>query len=289
MAPQETVYNNPYGAVQSQGTKTELTPPSIRRWDYFWDAANLVIVILEHICVLAAPSHFTWNAFWVCVVLSILCGPIGIGLCFHRCLCHKSLKLNKSVEYLFAYFGLHAAQGDPIYWVSVHRFHHQFVDTLKDPHSPIEGFWFSYINWIFQHTYLREKTKQCYGFKETSLLQVFRKTISLHYVDLHCCCTWQEACPHFIWGMVICHIWGKRPYNTKDLSRNNWLMNIINLSGEGWHNNHHAFEFSARLGLEWWQLDFPWYVIKLLESLGLATDVKVPTEIQKLEMSLKSQ
>ncbi|RZC64577.1 hypothetical protein C5167_008268 [Papaver somniferum] len=316
MALQETVHDNLHGMVQSQwlGTKDELTPPSVRRMDYFWDAANLAIVILEHICVLAAPSHFTWHAFWVCVVLSVLCGPIGIGLCYHRSLCHRSLKLNKSVEYLFAYFGLHAAQGDPIYWVSVHRFHHQFVDTLKDPHSPIEGFWFSYINWIFQHTYLREKhsdhvfavrkTNNVMDLKKQAYYRFLRKTISFHYVGLALLLYVTGGLPHFIWGMgvrmayshhgtfiinSVCHMWGKRPYNTKDLSRNNWLMNILNLSGEGWHNNHHAFEFSARLGLEWWQLDFPWYVIKLLESIGLATDVKVPTEIQKLQMSSKNQ
>ena len=51
--------------------------------------------------------------------------------------------------------------------------------------------------------------------------------------------------------------------------------------GEGWHNNHHAFEYSARHGLEWWQIDLTWYVIKLLQVLGLATDVKLPTEAQK--------
>ena len=50
---------------------------------------------------------------------------------------------------------------------------------------------------------------------------------------------------------------------------------------EGWHNNHHAFEFSARHGLEWWQLDFTWYLIKFLEAIGLATNVKLPFEAQK--------
>ncbi|TQE07752.1 hypothetical protein C1H46_006685 [Malus baccata] len=46
-------------------------------------------------------------------------------------------------------------------------------------------------------------------------------------------------------------------------------------------NNHHAFEHSARHGLEWWQIDITWYVIRFLEVVGLATDVKLPTETQK--------
>lgn len=59
--------------------------------------------------------------------------------------------------------------------------------------------------------------------------------------------------------------------------------------GEGWHNNHHAFEHSARQGLEWWQFDLTWYVIKFLQAIGLATDVKVPTEIQKQRKASKTR
>ncbi len=48
--------------------------------------------------------------------------------------------------------------------------------------------------------------------------------------------------------------------------------------GEGWHNNHHAFPYSACHGLEWWQIDVTWYQIKLLEKLGLVWDVMLPSE-----------
>jgi stearoyl-CoA desaturase (delta-9 desaturase) len=58
--------------------------------------------------------------------------------------------------------------------------------------------------------------------------------------------------------------------------------------GEGWHNNHHAFEFSARHGLEWWQVDMTWYIVVLLEKLGLASNVKLPTERQKERLAFKT-
>ena len=45
----------------------------------------------------------------------------------------------------------------------------------------------------------------------------------------------------------------RQAYNTGDLSKNNWWVGILAF-GEGWHNNHHAFEFSARHGFEWWQV-----------------------------------
>lgn len=64
------------------------------------------------------------------------------------------------------------------------------------------------------------------------------------------------------------------------------LVSLL-LFGEGWHNNHHAFEYSAQQGLEWWQLDITWYMVKLLQAIGLATDVKLATEIQKRKFASK--
>lgn len=55
--------------------------------------------------------------------------------------------------------------------------------------------------------------------------------------------------------------------------------------GEGWHNNHHAFEFSARHGLQWWQFDMTWIMISTLKAMGLATNVKLPTEKQKARLA----
>ncbi|WZY92762.1 hypothetical protein YC2023_065091 [Brassica napus] len=56
--------------------------------------------------------------------------------------------------------------------------------------------------------------------------------------------------------------------------------------GESWHNNHHAFESSARQGLEWWQIDISWYIVRFLEIIGLAYDVKLPTESQRRRMAI---
>ncbi|KAI3857476.1 hypothetical protein MKX03_015399 [Papaver bracteatum] len=128
-----------------------------------------------------------------------------------------------------------------------------------------------------------------------------QRTHLLHLLGLAVLLYVVGGLPYLIWGMSVriaavhhgsfmvssvCHKWGKRPWNTKDLSKNNWVVGYLAF-GEGWHNNHHTFEFSARFGLEWWQIDVPWYIIRLLEYLGLATDVKVPTEIQKQNYSLK--
>jgi stearoyl-CoA desaturase (delta-9 desaturase) len=74
-------------------------------------------------------------------------------------------------------------------------------------------------------------------------------------------------------------------YNTGDLSRNNWWVAIL-AWGEGWHNNHHAFEWSARHGLEWYQFDFTWLLIRGLQAVGLATNVKLPSDKQRARLAL---
>lgn len=73
-------------------------------------------------------------------------------------------------------------------------------------------------------------------------------------------------------------------YNTGDTSRNNWWVGIVAF-GEGWHNNHHAFEYSARHGFEWWQIDMTWYVIRALQAVGLASNVKLVSEKQKARLA----
>jgi stearoyl-CoA desaturase (delta-9 desaturase) len=83
---------------------------------------------------------------------------------------------------------------------------------------------------------------------------------------------------HVTWSVnSACHLWGMRPYPSDDQSRNNIVFGILAL-GEGWHNTHHAFPTSARHGLRWWQIDMSYWIIRALALLGLAWDVRLPSE-----------
>ena len=42
-------------------------------------------------------------------------------------------------------------QGDPIEWVSDHRYHHQHTDTPLDPHSPYDGYFWAHIGWLWDN------------------------------------------------------------------------------------------------------------------------------------------
>ncbi|CAN6981537.1 hypothetical protein BRARA_I05423 [Brassica rapa] len=271
-----------------------------RKWTKI-DVMRASSVGTVHFLCLLAPFYFKWEALLFGVILAFLTS-LCITFSYHRNLAHRSFKLPKWLEYSFAYFALFALQGHPIDWVSTHRFHHQFTDSDRDPHSPMEGFWFSHVFWIFDTNYIREK---CGGrdnvmdLKQQWFYRFLRNTIGLHIMTFWTLVYLWGGLPYLTCGIgaggaigyngtwlinSACHIWGSRAWNTKDTSRNIWWLGPFTM-GESWHNNHHAFEASARHGLEWYQVDLTWYLISLFQALGLATDVKLPSEAQKRKLA----
>ncbi|KAK9078255.1 hypothetical protein SSX86_002312 [Deinandra increscens subsp. villosa] len=264
-----------------------------RKWNTR-DVATAGVVAAMHLVCGFAPFTFTWRAFSVAVGLYVVTGLLGITLSFHRNLSHRSFRLPKWLEYTFAYCGVQALQGNPIDWVSTHRYHHQFCDSESDPHSPIEGFWFSHMSWLFDTDNI---TKRCGeqnnvgDLEKQPFYRFLRTTYIVHPIALALLLYTIGGLPFIVWGMGVrivwvyhitwlvnsaCHVWGHQSLGHR------WVG--ILAFGEGWHNNHHAFEYSARHGLEWWQIDMTWYMIRLLEVVGLADDVKLPrsTHVQRM-------
>ena len=75
----------------------------------------------------------------------------------------------------------------------------------------------------------------------------------------------------------LAHVWGQRRYSTRDASRNNAVLAFFTL-GEGWHNNHHHYPAAARQGFFWWEVDPTYYLLKLMETLGLVWELKALPE-----------
>ena len=99
-------------------------------------------------------------------------------------------------------------------------------------------------------------------------------------------CFATAALYHVTWFVnSASHLWGEQTYATGDQSRNNWWVGWLAF-GEGWHNNHHAFEYSARHGLGRRQFDITWLFIRAFEKLGLVSNVKLPTDAAKRRLAL---
>ena len=86
---------------------------------------------------------------------------------------------------------------------------------------------------------------------------------------------------HITWSVnSICHMFGRKGYEARDESRNNWLLALPSL-GEAWHNNHHAFPSSAIHGIDPRQFDLSGLLIRGLERIGLIWDVKRPDALSR--------
>jgi stearoyl-CoA desaturase (Delta-9 desaturase) len=84
---------------------------------------------------------------------------------------------------------------------------------------------------------------------------------------------------HVTWSVnSLCHVFGTRPFATRryDRATNLWPLALISF-GESWHNMHHSDPVCARHGADRGQIDISAAVIRVLERLGWASNVRWPT------------
>jgi stearoyl-CoA desaturase (delta-9 desaturase) len=259
-----------------------------------------------HLLALAAPATFSWPMVALFFGSYFVTGCLGITLGFHRMLAHRSFSVPKWLEHIFAYCGVLAMQGDPAEWASTHRYHHKHCDTPLDPHSTYEGFWWAHFGWLLDSnaTLARvDDRSNVADLMKDPFYAHLQKHYALHVVGQLLALYLIGGLPAVVWGGALravwvyhvtwfvnsaTHCWGYQTYDCGDLSKNNWWVGIL-AWGEGWHNTHHSFEFSARHGLEWWEVDVTWGVIWALEKLGLACNVKLPSETQLNRLRIKPE
>ena len=250
-----------------------------------------IFMVLFHLGALAAPFFFTWRAFFVAIFLWWVSTSLGIGVGYHRLLTHRGYRTPKWVEYLLTIFATLALEGGPIFWVATHRIHHRFSDHEGDPHSPIDGKWWSHMGWILVGKSMHHDTKTLAQYVPDLAKDKFHVSITeYHYVPMIVLGLLLLAIgglPFLFWGVFArtvvglhatwlvnsaTHSWGSRRFQTRDHSTNSWWVALVTW-GEGWHNNHHAHPVSARHGLKWYEIDTNWYVIWVMQKVGLARQV----------------
>ena len=271
-----------------------------------WETGIALLVI--HLGALLAffPAFFSWPAVAVAFAVAYLTGGIGVTLCFHRTLTHRSLRMVKPLEYAMAILGTLALQGDPIEWVATHRLHHAHADRDGDPHSIRKGLTWAHLTWLFRTNKNLPTWEQRARYTPDLSSEPFYRVLPyLHLplqVGLAALLYVLGGWPFVIWGIFVrlvvvyhitwlvnsaAHFSGYVTYRTKDRSVNSWVVAIL-AWGEGWHNNHHAFPFSARHGLKWFEFDLTWWSIRLLRAMRLVDKVRVPS-LEMRESLAKAQ
>ncbi len=294
--------NNPQRELGRAAARIERRPSLAARrsrWSGGLDWGTVFWIGTIHAGALAAPFFFTWKGLAVAVALAWLSGCLGICLGYHRLLTHRGFTTYPVVRRALAWLGAMAGEGPPITWIAEHRKHHQFSDQEGDPHSPHDGGWWSHVFWLFprRHDPQWSDTVKRYApdlLKDPFMLMLDRSFLFWHLLvgaALLAAGWWgwdlRTGLSLLLFGTFVrlawvlhvtwlvnsaSHIWGYRNYDTSDNSRNLWWVGLL-AYGEGWHNNHHAFQRCARHGHRWWEIDLTYAVICLMERLGLAWDV----------------
>jgi stearoyl-CoA desaturase (Delta-9 desaturase) len=271
------------------------------------------------VTILAPPLATTAAVVWaarnglhtstiVVTGLMYLATMFGLTAGYHRYLTHASFNCVRPLKWLLTVLGCMAAQGPPLFWVAIHRLHHQHSDSDGDPHSPIlgegrlaalTGLAHAHVGWMLEPInlpnyarllpdLLRDRdvvrigrwyvfwvlagiiapglcllsiTKSSDALIEGILFGGFLRILLVH---------------HAIWSVnSLGHRYGSRPYATRDGSGNlAWLA--VPTLGDAWHNNHHAFPYSARQGLTRWQLDINYLILRGLRRFGMVWNLKSP-------------
>jgi stearoyl-CoA desaturase (delta-9 desaturase) len=241
--------------------------------------------------------------WWGYVVLTLVLTQItilGVTIFLHRCQAHRALDLHPIVSHFFRFWLWMTTGMITKQWTAIHRKHHAKVETAEDPHSPqIKGLrkvWMEGAelykkegrnkvtmerygegtpdDWIEQHLYTPHSAMGI-----TILLILNISLFGL--LGLTIWAIQMAWIPFFAAGIVngVGHYYGYRNFECQDASRNIIPIGFF-IGGEELHNNHHTYGTSARFSVKWWEFDMGWFVIRLLQMIGLATPKKVPPKTQ---------
>jgi fatty-acid desaturase len=236
-----------------------------------------ILHILNHILGIYGLISviLTGQYYWLLIFLVVFLwtGIVGVNVSLHRYFSHKSFTTSPLKERILLYSSIVTCLGSPAMWCSIHRAHHSFSDTVRDPHNPrlIGKFktWFT----LWPHKNIQKRF--IVPFLQTNEMKIIHKYYFLiNYVILlilllinvnlgiFIFCLPAVFCFHGASAIgVIPHYYGYITYKVNDSSRNNIFASIMSL-GEGWHNNHHANPGRWYQGEKWWEFDPPAFMIK---------------------------
>ena len=254
--------------------------------------AAIPFVLVHIACVAAIWTGVTTGAVITCIALYVV-RMLGVTAGYHRYFSHRSFKTSRAFQFVLACLAQSSAQRGILWWAAKHRHHHRHSDTELDVHSPrMRGFLYSHVGWIF--------TPQ-HGGTDSDAIPDLTKYPELVWLDRHpylpatilgiACFLlggWPGLVVGFFWSTVLlyhgtffinslAHVHGSQRYVTGDDSRNNWWLAIITL-GEGWHNNHHAYQRSTRQGFRWYEFDPTFYVLTALSWVRVVWELGTPPE-----------
>lgn len=259
------------------------------------------IIVCHFGALLPLFTGFSIGA-WFWTLLLYWLRMLAITGIYHRLLTHRAYSSSALFKWMGSFVASSAGQMGPSWWKAHHEEHHRFTDRPGDPHSSANGFWWAHYRWLVSRNTLPIRLpadiEQDIVLKTIDRLH-FLPLIALGYLS-YLIGGFEYLGAFFISTTLlfhgvalvnsVCHKFGTSPFKTDDCSRNNWIVAILTL-GEGWHNFHHAFPWSARQGITVlngkvkYLSDFTYLFIQGLQFIGIASKIRLPSEEHVLASS----
>ena len=267
----------------------------------------VIFWIVQTSALLVFVVPFSWGlvALWA---VSHFLRAIGLTLAYHRYYAHRAFQMNRVARFVWTFIGAAAMQKGPLWWAGHHVNHHTYADRDGDPHSPaVSGIYYAHIGWFLndaRHDRIEASNPVIRDFSKAPEIVWLERWYVVPPLALAAAMYAIGGLQWLVWGFcvptmtlahatfainTVNHMFGTRRFVTNDDSRNNALTALF-AAGEGWHNNHHRYQRAARNGFYWWEFDITWYVIRLMQAVGLAWDVQpVPKRIYEEARTTKQQ
>jgi len=291
MSPQETAYCNPRidrpdSSADAFSGNVQADPVKI-----LWVGSMFLGGTIGSALTLSASAV---AAFFVSTIVT-LC--LGHSLGMHRRFIHNSYDCPKWMEYLFVHFGLLVGLAGPFGMLSTHDMR-DWAQRQSQCHDYFSHgrVWYQDLWWqLFCSISLRNPPElqiesqiandRVYQFMEkTWMLQQLPWAVLFFFIGGWSWVFWGicsrvsiSIFGHWFVGHFA-HNTGSRDWHVNGAAVQGYNVpwSALITMGESWHNNHHAFPGSARLGLEKGQWDPGWWVLQLLGAVGLARNFITP-------------
>ena len=233
---------------------------------------------------------WSWSGFALAMALYFV-RLFGVTAGYHRYFSHRTFKTSRPMQLFFALLAMSSAQKGVLWWASHHRAHHKLSDQPGDVHSTkLDGFLWSHAGWILSNEWHETDMSRVRDLARYPELRWLNKNFHVPPVTFGVLTFLIGGWWGLVWGMFVStvllwhgtftinsltHSFGRRRYQTADESRNNFWLALLTM-GEGWHNNHHYYQRAANQGFFWWEIDVTFYILKLLQAVGLVWDVHTP-------------
>jgi len=250
--------------------------------------------------VIGGPATFTWEAFALFAAVTAFVLLFGHSLGSHRKLVHGSYQCPRWLEYLLVYCGVQVGLAGPLGLLRQHDLR-DYAQRLPDCHDYLRhgrSFWLD--AWWQLHCELqladppelrlepRVANDAFYRFLErTWMLQQLPAALLLYALGGWGFVFW-GVCARVTAGVFGHWLIGHLAHNHGELrievrgaavqGRNVRLTSLLTM-GECWHNNHHAYPGSARLGLRPGEWDPGWWTLLALQRLGLVWSLRTPADL----------